>query len=107
MPRSAVTMGTLTPAGELALDSAPPIRAGRVRVTVEEVVETEAGGEAQDLVAILHAIRADREARGAIRRTREEIDAEINAGRDASEERLQEIEALQERLRAERQGGAC
>lgn len=75
-----VVEGTLKPDGSLEVTDKFDLPPGRVRVTVEVLNETSPAGE--DWFEYLQRARAEREAAGAVFRTREEIDAEINAMRD-------------------------
>jgi hypothetical protein len=59
--------------------------------------------EREDTWTVLERIWAEREALGIPPRTREEIDAEINALRDELEEHANEIEAIQEEARRARE----
>jgi hypothetical protein len=84
--------GTLQPDGKLVLDEKPALPPGRMRVTLQAVnsaVESDT-----DVLAVLHRIRAGQHARGHFPRTREEIDAAIDAMRGEDEERMQGIERL-------------
>ena len=60
-------------------------------MTIEASPETQTRGDPR---SILKEIRARRSARGAGAPSKEEIDAEINAMRDEDEQRLREIEAI-------------
>lgn len=57
---------------------------------------------ADDLMTRMKAVWAAQKARGHVPRTREEIDAEINAMRDEAEEEMQVIEQLQEERERQR-----
>jgi DNA-binding FrmR family transcriptional regulator len=87
--------GTLQPDGRLILDEKPALPPGRVRGTLQAV--TSAVESDTDVLAVLHRIRAARQARGEyVPRTRHEIDAAIDAMRGEDEERMQTIERLHE-----------
>jgi hypothetical protein len=86
--------GTLQADGQLILDEKPALPPGRVRVALQ-AINNEAESAA-DVLAVLHRIRADQKARGHVSRTREEIDAAIDAMRGEDEERMQAIERLHE-----------
>ncbi len=86
--------GTLTSEGTLVLDEKPSLPAGRVRVTVQPVVEPLFSQD--DVISILQRIHAAQKARGYVSPSKEEIDAEIQAMRQEDEERTQGIERLQE-----------
>ncbi len=88
-PTQVVLPGTVKPDGTLELSQPLSIPPGPVEVTVRPLARPrEATWE------MLERIWAARRARGAEPRTSEEIDAEINALRDESEERLRQIERL-------------
>lgn len=86
--------GTLRPDGTLVLDGKPNLPAGRVRVTVQ--AEAAPASAEDGVMARLQRIWAEQAARGHVPRTREEIDAELDAMRDEAEEEMQEIERLHE-----------
>lgn len=75
-----VVTGMLKPDGSLEVAEKFGLPPGRVRVTVETLDEPATTGE--DWFDYLQRARAERECAGATFRTREEIDAEINATRD-------------------------
>ncbi|HVS39929.1 MAG TPA: hypothetical protein VMS17_30505 [Gemmataceae bacterium] len=89
-----VMTGTLQPDGALVLDERPSLPPGRVRVTMQ-VIEPATGPE-DGFITRMERVWADQKARGHVPRTREEIDAEINALRDEAEEEMQAIERLHE-----------
>ena len=73
--------GTLLPDGSLQLNERPALGAGPVEVTIRPVVKLEST-TIQNWWDYLRKARADLEAAGHRFRSREEIDAEINAMRD-------------------------
>lgn len=75
-----VVEGTLKPDGSLEVAEKFSLPPGRVRVTIEVLDESVSSGE--DWFEYLRGARAERESAGARFRTREELDAEINAMRD-------------------------
>jgi hypothetical protein len=75
-----VVEGTLKSDGSLEVAEKFGLPPGRVRVTVEVLDEADSSGE--DWFEYLQRARAERESAAAGFRTREEIDAEINAMRD-------------------------
>lgn len=75
-----VVEGTLKPDGSLEVAEKFGLPPGRVRVTVEVLDESTSSGE--DWFDYLQRARNERESAGVGLRTREEIDAEINAIRD-------------------------
>ncbi len=86
-------MGTLKPDGVLELDEKLNLPAGRVRVTVESLVES--AGETQDpFMARWEAIWARQKARGHVPRSAEEVEAERRARAAESEEELLECERI-------------
>ncbi len=91
--------GLITNDGFLHVDSRIDLPPGPVHVTIEKP-EQPAGRE--DTWSVLQSIWAARKARGAVARTKEEIDTEINEMRDADEERMREIERLHEEARRQR-----
>lgn len=71
--------GTLEPDGRLILDESPAMPPGRVRVALQAI--SDAADSDADVLIVLRRIHAAQEARGNVPRTREEIDAAINASR--------------------------
>jgi hypothetical protein len=102
-PAQIVVQGTLKPDGTLELDERPNLPPGRVRVTL--VADAPAPGRAEDVWALLDRIRKEREALGLKGRTREEIDADLNAMRDEWDERAAELDRIREAGKGEGQGG--
>jgi hypothetical protein len=101
-PTQVVVLGTLKPDGTVELDEKlvglPP---GRVQLTVQPIAPPSPSGPG--LLEVLDRIHREQEARGYQARSKEEIDEEINALRDEWEERMQEIERIQDGAR--RPGG--
>lgn len=91
--------GTLREDGTLALDDKPNLPPGRVKVTVEPVPDE----KQTDIWQFFERIWAEQRARGHIPRTREEIDAELEAARQQDEERMQELERIHEECEQHRQ----
>src|SRR5262249_1254459 len=89
-----VMRGTVKPDGTLELEGKTNLPPGRVRVTMSVVPEQPEARE--DVLTVLERIRAEREALGMTPRSAEEIDAGINGLRDELEERLSQIEAIQQ-----------
>lgn len=77
-----VVEGTLNPDGSLEVAEKLGLPPGRVRVTVEVLDEPASASAGEDWFEYLQRARAEREAAGVRFRTREEIDAEIDAMRD-------------------------
>ena len=98
----AVVDGTLRPDGTLVLDERPNLPPGRVRVTMQAVTAPQ---PSLGLMERMQAVWADQKARGHVPRTREEIDAELNALRDEAEEEMQAIERLHDECARSRQAG--
>ncbi len=71
--------GELTDDRHVTLDEPVPLAPGKVRVIVEQV----AGDTKPDLAAFEQTLRARQAARGHVPRTKEEIDAYLNAERDS------------------------
>jgi hypothetical protein len=79
--------GTLREDGTLELDDKPDLPPGRVKVTVEPVLDI----TQTDVWQVLERIWAGQRARGHVPRTREQIDADLEAARQEDEERMQEF----------------
>jgi hypothetical protein len=86
-----VLHGRIQPDGTLYIDEKVDLPPGPVQVTVAVSLPSPAG---EDTRSVLEQIRARRQARGAAARSKEEIDAELNAMRDEDERRMREIEAI-------------
>jgi hypothetical protein len=84
---SNVVRGILHPDGTLELAERPTLPAGEVEVTIRPVV---AEKKSESLIEYLQRTRAELEASGAVFRTKEEIDADIEEMRDW-DSRLDEI----------------
>jgi hypothetical protein len=84
--------GTLREDGTLVLDQKPNLPPGRVRVTVQPVLDynqTEIG-------EFFERLWAEQRAKGHVPRPREEIDAELEAARREDAERMQGLELIHE-----------
>ena len=91
MTTSAIEIqGTLREDGTLLLDQKPNLPPGRVKVTVEPVSDL----AQTDVWQVLERIWAGQRARGHVPRSREEIDAELEASRQEDEERMQALERI-------------
>jgi hypothetical protein len=89
---SVVIFGTVKPDGTLEIANKVPLPPGPVEITVR--TKPPAGTESSwDL---LQRIWAEQKASGYVPRSREAIDAELNALRDEAEEELQTRERLHE-----------
>ena len=91
--------GTLQADGTLVLDEKPNLPPGRVKVTVQPVPDyTET-----DIWKFFQQIWAEREALGIPPRSKEEIDAELEAARQEDEERMLELERIHQECEQARQ----
>lgn len=86
-----VLHGHIRPDGTLQIDERVNLPPGPIQVTVETRPEAQTGG---DTISVLKQIQVRRLARGAVARSKEEIDADINAMRNEDEQRMTEIEAI-------------
>jgi hypothetical protein len=91
--------GTLREDGTLVLDDKPNLPPGRVKVTIEPVPEL----TSTDVWQVLERIWAGQRTRRHVPRTREQIDAELEAARQEDEERLQGLERIHEECSHARQ----
>ena len=94
---SNVVRGTILPDGTLTLDERTTLPAGPVEVTIRPVAADRKG---ESLIEYLQRTRAELEASGAVFRTKEEIDADIEEMRDW-DSRLDEIRLQIEEARHE------
>jgi coenzyme F420-reducing hydrogenase gamma subunit len=95
-----VVEGTVQPDGTLEVTQKVNLPAGRVHVTVQPVTEPV---QPDRFWKMMESIWVDQRVRGRTPRTREEIDAEIDALRNESEEEMQAVERLQEDCRQARE----
>jgi hypothetical protein len=102
---SLVMLGTVKPDGTLELEGKTKLPPGRVRVSL--TVTPEPAQSREDTWAVLERIWKENETLGLKPRTREEIDADLNALRDELEEHANQIEALQEEAERTREKPAC
>ncbi len=91
--------GILREDGTLVLDDKLNLPPGRVKVTVEPVPDL----TQTDVWQVLERIWAGQRARGHVPRTREQIDAELEAARQQDEERMQALERIHEECSQARQ----
>jgi hypothetical protein len=82
--------GTLREDGTLVLDDKPNLPPGRVRVTVEPVPDL----TQTDVWQVVERLWAGQRSRGHVPRTREQIDAEVEAAHQEDEERMQALERI-------------
>jgi hypothetical protein len=87
--------GTLREDGTLVLDDKPKLPPGRVKVTVEPIPDL----TQTEIWQFFERLWAEQRARGHVPRTKEEIDAELEAARLEDEERMQEFEKIHEECR--------
>ena len=92
--------GTIRPDGQLELDEPLPLAAGRAEVTVRPL---QAPPKPDRFWKMMEGIWSDLRAGGRQPRTREQIDADIQALREEAEEEMQAIERLHEACRAAHQ----
>jgi hypothetical protein len=86
-------LGTVRPDGTLELDQKLNLPPGRVKVRLETVALTETK-PAESLVDFVQRIRRALQAAGHRFRTKEEIDAELDALRSEWDERGEELDQL-------------
>ncbi len=91
--------GTLREDGTLVLDQKPNLPPGRVKVTVEPVPDY----KQTEIWQFFERLWAEQRARGHVPRTREEIDAELEAARQEDEERMRGLERIHEECERRRQ----
>ena len=100
MHANAIEMqGTLREDGTLLLDEKPNLPPGRVKVTVEPVPDL----TQTDVWQVLEQIWAGQRARGHVPRSKEEIDADLEASRQEDEERMQALERIHQESHQARQ----
>jgi hypothetical protein len=97
---SQVVSGTLRPDGTLELAEALHLPPGQVRVTVEALAP--AAPPSRDIMQVLDRIHKAQRERGFVGRSKEEIDADVNALRDEWEDRMESLGRLQDEGRAPR-----
>lgn len=91
--------GTLREDGTLVLDQRIDLPPGPVKVTVQAIPDY----QQTDIWQFLERIWAEQRARGHIPRSKEEIDAELEASRQEDEERMQALERIHEECQNHRQ----
>jgi hypothetical protein len=91
--------GVLQPDGTLVLDRKVELPPGRVRVTVQPILDY----KQTPIWKFFEQLRSEQQARGFVPRSKEEIDADIAAMREEDEERMQKIERIQDECRQSRQ----
>ena len=100
MPTNAIEIqGTLREDGTLVLDEKPNLPPGRVKVRLQTLPDY----KQTDIWQFFERLWAEQRARGHVPRTREEIDAELEAARQEDEERMQELERIHEECERYRQ----
>jgi len=103
-PSQNVVPGEVRPDGTLELGEKLTLSPGPVRVTVQHVAPE---SPKEDTWAVLERIWAEQKAKGVKPRTREEVDADINAMRDEWEDRMREIERIHQEARRLREQPPC
>jgi hypothetical protein len=98
-PNAVELQGTLRQDGTLVLDDKPNLPPGRVKVIIEPVPDN----KQTEIWQFFERLWAEQRARGHVPRTREEIDAELEAARQEDEERMQELERIHEECARHRQ----
>jgi hypothetical protein len=91
--------GTLQEDGTLVLDQKLDLPPGRVKVTVEPLLDY----KQTEIWGFFERLWAEQRAKGHLPRTREEIDAELEAARQNDEERMQDFERIHEECERHRQ----
>jgi hypothetical protein len=94
--------GTVQTDGSLVLDEKLHLPAGRVRVTVQSIPETNKPDPSR-LLALMEHIWADQRERGHVPRSKQEIDAAIDELRNEADEEMQAAERLDEECQRGRQ----
>ena len=102
-PTHVVVEGTVNADGTLVLDGKLTLPAGRVQLIVQPLPDLPAD---DPFWQRMQKIWAGQKARGQVPRTKEEIDAQLNALRDEAEEEMRAIERLQEQNRLTRDGAS-
>lgn len=93
MNTSAVVLqGVVKADGTLELRENLRLPPGPVQVTVQPL----GAAPPEEVMAVLQRIWAEQKARGHVPRSREEIDAELNALRDEAEQEMRDIERIQD-----------
>ena len=91
--RGIIVEGVVTPDGSLELKGKLPLPVGRVQVTVQPIP---GAPQPERFWKVMETIWSDLRAGGRAPRTKEAIDAEVNALRQEAEEEMQAIEKLEE-----------
>lgn len=104
IPVRVTVEGTLKPDGTLELDEKPNLPPGRVRVMVQPARELP---PSPGWWEVLQQIWKEQAANGHRGRTREEIDADLDALREEWEERLRELDAIHDEARRAREQPGC
>lgn len=100
-----VVNGTLKADGTLELDEKPNLPPGPVEVVVQ--AKAPPASEQEDLMTVLERIWQGQKERGHVPRTREEIDADIDALRDEWEQRLAKLDRIREEPQNARERPSC
>jgi hypothetical protein len=92
--QSIVVEGVVTPDGCLELKGKLPLPVGRVQVTVEPIP---GAPKPERFWKLMESIWSDLKTGSRVPRTKEAIDAEVNALRQEAEEEMEAIETLRRR----------
>ncbi len=95
IPRTADVLGVVHPDGSLELAGKLTVPPGRVRVRVESLEPQPQ--PAEDLIEFVRRTRREREAEGHKFRTQAEIDAELEELRGEWDDRVDQLDELQEK----------
>ena len=95
-----IVEGVVKPDGTLEVPEKLDLPAGRVQVTVRSMTEPT---RPDRFWKMMESVWADLRTDGRTPRTREEIDAEVDALRNEAEEEMQAVERLQEECRRARE----
>jgi hypothetical protein len=95
-----IVEGVVKPDGTLEVLQKLDLPAGRVQVTIQSMTEPT---QPDRFWKMMESLWADLRTGGRTPRTREEIDAEIDALRNEAEEEMQAVERLQEECRRARE----
>jgi hypothetical protein len=90
-----IVHGIVRPDGSLELNQPVALPPGEVEVTVQPVAAPQQPKK-KDVLAVLERIWAEREAMGLRGRSKEQIDADIQAMRDEWDERQAELERIRD-----------
>jgi hypothetical protein len=104
-PEQVTVAGTLKQDGSLELDEKPNLPPGRVCITIQPAQASSV--PPAGWWEVLQQIWKEQAASGFRGRTKEEIDADLDALREEWEERMRELEAIHEAARRSREQTEC